>query len=96
VLADVTWARRSLASANGAAAKDIVASLYRKSVAATICTIAVQVIALSLMFFGSDKPTFLDALQAPLLRIRYVLSGVPALLLLASLPFMSVHNRKGS
>jgi hypothetical protein len=93
VLAARIWSRRALDRANPSSANDFIGALYRKSAGAAICATAIQVIALSLLFYDSDKLTFIDAVQAPLFRIRFYIPCVPALFLLASLPFIFAVNR---
>jgi hypothetical protein len=93
VLAAGIWSRRELHRANPSSANDTVGALYRKSVGAAICAIAVQAVALSLLLYDSDKITLLDAVQAPLFRIRYFIPCAPALFLLASLPFTFTASR---
>jgi hypothetical protein len=88
VLAARVWTRRALDSVGPSPASDFIGALYRKSVGAAICATAIQVVALSLLFYDSDKLTFLDAVQAPLFRIRYFIPCAPPLFLLASLPFI--------
>ncbi len=93
VLGAGIWSRRALDRANPSSANNFIAALYHKSMGAAICATAIQVIALSLLFYDSDKLTFIDAVQAPLFRIRYFIPCVPALFLLASLPFIFAVNR---
>lgn len=88
VVAAMIWSRRTLGLANPSSAKYLVGTLYRKSIRAAICATVIQVIALALLFYDSDKLTFIDSVQAPLLRVRDLIPCVPALFLLISLPFI--------